>query len=55
MIVNGYLLFVIRNRVSGVSKQMTEERKQKSDNVLHLPVFTSCLLSTDLCPLKPDT
>ena len=40
-------------QVSGVSvqvledrDQMTEDRKQKSDRVLHLPVFTICLLSS---------
>jgi hypothetical protein len=34
--------------VSGVSKQMTEDRKQKSERVLHLPVFIICLLSSDI-------
>jgi hypothetical protein len=32
---------------------MTEERKQKSDRVLHLLAFSICLLSSDLCILKP--
>jgi hypothetical protein len=43
-----------RCRVSGVNKQMTEDRKQNSERVLHLPVFAICLLSSDLCPLKPE-
>jgi hypothetical protein len=42
-------------QVSGISKQMTGDRKQpstssvesKSDRVLHLSVFTICLLSSD--------
>jgi hypothetical protein len=37
-----------RCRVSGVSKQMTEDRKQKSERGLHLPVFIICLLSSDI-------
>ncbi len=40
---------------SDVRKQMTEDRKQKSDSVLHPPIFIICLLSSDLCPLKTDT
>ena len=52
----------VRFRVSGVSKQMTEDRKQpatssvesKSDRVRHLPVCTICLLTSDLIPLKPE-
>ena len=44
-----------RFRVSGVSKQMTVDRKQKSDVVLHRPVFSICLLLSDLSPLTPDT
>jgi hypothetical protein len=35
-------------QVSGVSKQMTEDRKQKSERGLHLPVFIICLLSSDI-------
>ena len=42
-------------QVSGVSKKMTGDRKQNSDKVLHLPVFTTCLLSSDFDPLTPDT
>jgi hypothetical protein len=41
--------------VSGVSKQMTEDRKQRTYMSLHLAVFFICLLSSDLCPLKTDT
>jgi hypothetical protein len=33
---------------AGVSKQMAEDRKQKSERVLHLPVFIICLLSSDI-------
>ena len=47
---------LLRNQVSGVSKQKTGDRKQKSDRVvLGQIVFTICLLSSDLCPLTPDT
>jgi hypothetical protein len=34
--------------VSGISKQMAEDRKQKSDRMLHPPVFTICILLSDL-------
>jgi len=40
---------------TGVSKQRSDDRRQKSDSVLHYPVFIICPLSSDLCPLKPDT
>ena len=38
----------VRCQCSGVSKQMTEDRKQKSGRMLHPPVFTICLLSSDI-------
>jgi hypothetical protein len=39
---------MIHFQCSGVSKQMTEDRKQKSEKVLHLPVFIICHLSSDI-------
>ena len=50
-----YNVYGFRCQCSGVSKKMTEDRKQRSDRVLHPPVFIIYLLSSDLCPLKPDT
>jgi hypothetical protein len=43
-------------QVSGVSKQMTEDRKQKSDKVLHLPIFSSvfCRLASAIQNLTPE-
>ncbi len=40
----------VRCRVSGVSKQMTDDRKQESDRVLQLPVlpFVFCRLTSVL-------
>jgi S-DNA-T family DNA segregation ATPase FtsK/SpoIIIE len=40
VLVTSYEFFIL----PGVSKQMTEDRKQKSDRVLHLPVFIVCIL-----------
>ena len=37
-----------RCRVSGVSKQMTDDRKQKSDRMLHLPFISSVFDSAGL-------
>jgi hypothetical protein len=39
-------------QVSGVGKQMTEDRKQKSDNVLHPQFFSIRRLPSDLCHLS---
>ena len=41
-------------QVSDVSNQMTENRKQRTGSVLHPPVFTICLQSSGLSPLKPE-
>ncbi len=41
--------------VSGVSVQMTEDRKQKSDRVFHFPVCGICHLTTVFCILASDT
>jgi len=40
---------------TGVSEQLTEDRKQKSDRMLHLTAIIICLRSYELCPLKSDT
>jgi len=44
-----------RFQVSGVSKQMTDNREQNFDRTLHLADSTICLLSSDLCSLTPET
>ncbi len=44
----------LRRQVSGVSKQMTEDREQKSDKTLFSPFFIICLLSSELFLLLPN-
>ena len=45
----------LMQKVSDVGCQNTEDRKQRSERVLHHSVFIICLLSSDLCPLNLET
>jgi hypothetical protein len=45
----------LRFQVAGVSSQMTEDRKQRSDGDFIFPVDTICRLSSDLYTLIPET
>jgi hypothetical protein len=47
--------FRLSVQVSGVRDQSTDNRKQRTDKLFHLTVFTTCLLISVLCFLTPET